>query len=71
MEIMMKNKKTIIFVILGVIAFIVMLYPSIYWMQNPTLTQMQVFLEFWWLYGILFGSYGLFALHKIFNIFDI
>ena len=53
---MIKNNK-LLFVI-GGIGFIIMIYPSIYWMQNPELTQMQVFLEFWWLYAILFACFG-------------
>lgn len=41
--------KNVIKIFMGITA-IIMLYPVIYWVQNPDLTQIQLFIKFWHLY---------------------
>jgi hypothetical protein len=51
--------KSLVVINVLVIIFILFasLYPTIYWFSNPELTSMEIFIEFWWLYLILLGSY--------------
>lgn len=48
----MKKLIAIIRFILIAISIISMMIPFIYWTINPELTQMQVWLKYWWVFVI-------------------
>ena len=50
---MKNNILNIILIIVGIITTII---PFVYWITHPELTQMQIFLKFWWVYAISIGS---------------
>jgi len=48
---MSKNAiKTICIIILAILSFALLAYVTIYWYQHRDMTQMQVFIKYWWLY---------------------
>ena len=51
----MRNK---IGIALQLIGLAVACFPVYIWVRHPELTEMQVFLSYWWLYLIAFGLAG-------------
>ena len=47
---MKKNIKIFIKALTGVIGVSVFVLLFIFWVNNPILTEMQIFLKFWWAY---------------------
>lgn len=46
---MKKREEILTWVIYGIVV-IAMLVPMVYWGFHPEMTEMQVFLKFWWIY---------------------
>lgn len=52
--------KTKILIILSIAAIaICMITPLVYWFMNPELSQMQMFLKFWWVILVGMVCFGL------------
>jgi len=46
---MRKSKEIVFWVVFGLMVLVTVL-PLIYWGFHPEMTEMQVFLKFWWVY---------------------
>jgi len=56
---MNRKLKNALLIVLTIIGLIGVLIPFIYWVNNPELTEMQLFLKWWWIYIIIFGDFSL------------
>ena len=52
-------------ILLAIIFLICTFAPFVYWLLNPELTQIQIFIKFWWVMLIGIASGYAFILHEI------
>ena len=60
MKKLLKTLRNTIYILLTAVFVVCILTPFVYWTINPELTQMQVFIKFWWvmLIGIAAAIFG-------------
>ena len=43
---------------LEILSLAIAIIPIIIWIRNPEMTEMQIFLSYWWIYLICLGVFG-------------
>jgi hypothetical protein len=50
-----KKARYFLYTLLAVVFAFGILTPMVYWIKHPELSQMQVFIEWWWLWLMMLG----------------